>query len=124
MERLKELITVKSVAGSPAAGGKRLALAVATATILFAGHAPAAPEPAPDQARQVERACGTIMGLSPSTSEYVACAGSLMQSLNDAKSVASLSSDRAKCLQEGLASNTEKFGLCVVDRENAAEIGH
>ena len=71
MEKFKRLIAVKSVAGS-----------LAASAILLATHAMAAPEPTPGQARQVERACGTIMGLSPSTAEYAACADSLAQSLD------------------------------------------
>ena|SRR5579859_1766940 len=114
------IIVNPPVADSGPSQFKYIAMGAFAAAVLFASHAPAAPERGK---AQVYRACESAMGLPPGTAEYSACVGSLRQSLAGADQVASIKKDRAACAKSGLEPYTADYGLCIIERENGLGTG-
>ena len=66
----------------------------------------------PDQVASVNDLCRSVMGLSPSSSNYGACVDSLMRSARRVDRGLALETARASCLKQGLQSDSPDLAVC------------
>jgi hypothetical protein len=99
----------------------RLAAVAATAAVtvlVFAAISAHATEGGL-QDSQPYHACAVVLGLSPSETDYDACAESLSRSLSAAHEAQAVERNRRACAEKGLSVGTSAFDVCVVNAEQS-----